>query len=251
MAGYGVFAAYYDRLTQNVGYAERAAYFHALIQENMSAPNVLLDLACGTGTLSFAFAHLGYDVIGVDNSQEMLSAAMQKKAEESDLPFTNPLFICQDMTALELYDNVDVALCALDSLNHITDLEALSAVFAGVGEYVRQGGLFLFDVNTPYKHKKVLADHTFVYEAEEVFCVWQNQPMGEDRVEITLDFFIPQPDGRYTRQSEQFTERAYAHKLLVGLLEQNGFDLVGCYGDDTKEPVTDTTERAIYIAKKR
>lgn len=138
MHGYGSFAKYYDQLTQNISYGERAAYFDAIIKQNMDSASVIADLACGTGSLSFELADLGYDVVGVELSEDMLSVAMQKKMERPDLPFTNPLFVCQDLCELELYSPVDAAVCALDSINHITEPESVRKMFRQVGEYVRR-----------------------------------------------------------------------------------------------------------------
>ena len=157
MHGYGSFAKYYDQLTQNISYGERAAYFDTIIKQNMDSASVVADLACGTGSLSFELADLGYDIVGVELSEDMLSVAMQKKMERPDLPFTNPLFICQDLCELELYSPVDAAICALDSINHITDPESVRQMFRQVGEYVRPGGLFLFDVNTNTSTSRCLA----------------------------------------------------------------------------------------------
>lgn len=251
MHGYGSFAKYYDQLTQNISYGERAAYFDSIIKQNMDSASVIADLACGTGSLSFELADLGYDVVGVELSEDMLSVAMQKKMERPDLPFTNPLFICQNLCELELYSPADAAVCALDSINHITDPESVRRMFRQVGEYVRPGGLFLFDVNTEYKHRCVLGNETFVYDTDEVYCVWQNTLKEDLLVEIDLDFFVyDEENDCYYRESESFAERAYSHDFLCGLLAESGFELVTVYGDDSFEPAGETTQRAIYVAKK-
>ena len=251
MPGYGIFARFYDDLTQNISYEERARYFDRIIKENMNGASVLADLACGTGSLSFEFAELGYDVIGVELSEDMLSVAMQKKMEHPDLPFANPLFICQDLCELELYDQVDAAVCALDSLNHITDPDAVCRVFQRVGEYIRPEGVFIFDVNTEYKHRVILGNETYVYDTDEVYCVWQNTLQDDLLVEIDLDFFVYDAEGDcYYRQSESFSERAYSDAFLREQLVRNGLSLIAVYGDDTMDPVGNTTQRAIYVAKK-
>ena len=252
MSGYGAFSKYYDRLTQNISYRERAAYFDTVIQQNMKDARFVADLACGTGSLSFELADLGFEVIGVELSEDMLSVAMQKKGERFDLPFTNPLFICQDLSRLELYDNVDAAICALDSINHITDPAAVTAMFQRVGEYVRSGGLFVFDVNTEYKHREVLADNTFVYDCDEVYCVWQNTLRDGLLVDIDLDFFVYEEAGDcYRRESESFSERAYSHSFLCTLLAESGFELLHLYGEDSFIPAGETAQRVVYVARKR
>ena len=130
-------------------------------------PNtILLDMGCGTGSLTVKLAHYGYDMIGMDGSQEMLSAALGKGGEHIQ-------YICQDFQNMDLFGTVNVVICALDGLNHLTDYQALEETFRRVSLFTEPGGLFLFDVNTPYKHQQILANHTFVYDLEDIFCVWQ------------------------------------------------------------------------------
>lgn len=247
--GYHIFARYYDALTANVDYAGRAAYFSDLIRKH--APNLmgglLLDLACGTGSLSFCLAELGFDVVGADASAEMLSEAMRKRGENGQ----EILFLCQSMCALDLYGTVDVTVCALDSLNHLADTKSLEDAFARVALFTNPGGLFLFDVNTVYKHREILANHTFVYEAQDVFCTWQNHwHPADDRINILLDFFAEQPDGGYIRYTEQFSERIFSHEILCRCLRDNGFALLAVYGDDTVCAPHAATQREIYVAQK-
>lgn len=157
MTDYSRFAEYYDVLTKNICYKERAAYFNTLIERfGGKSGGILLDLACGTGSLSEEFTKLGYDVIGVDNSQEMLSVALEKKLD-SDLPIQ---YLHQNMTKLDMFGTIDITICALDSLNHLPNLDAVKATAERVSLFTNPGGLFIFDVNTPYKHEKVLANNT-------------------------------------------------------------------------------------------
>ena len=246
---YSAFAGFYDELTGNISYEERAKYFHKLIQQFKTEGPILLDLACGTGSLSVEFARLGYDVIGVDNSADMLSVALEKKYEaEQDI-----LFLCQDMTELDLYGTVDTTVCALDSINHVTDPKAVRKIFQNVSLFTVPGGLFLFDVNSPYKHREVLGNNTFVYDCDNVYCVWQNEYKEETQtVNISLDFFAyDEESDSYTRSSEQFSERAYEPAWLEELLDKCGFDLLAVYGDDSMEAPTAETQRLIYAARKR
>ncbi len=184
---YSVFARYYDLLTENVDYEARAAYLDELIRQLHPVEDcVLLDLACGTGTLSEAMARRGYDVIGVDGSGDMLNEAVEKKCE-SGLPIQ---YVCQDMRRLELYGTVDVTICMLDSLNHLPGLPDIQNVFRRVSQYTEPGGLFLFDVNTLHKHRVTLGDQVFLFDLDEVYCVWENRFDGDATVTITLDFFL-------------------------------------------------------------
>lgn len=243
MMAYTYFANYYDRLTGNVCYPKRAAYFHKLIQEHSgSGGRLLLDLACGTGSLSAELLTLGYDVIGVDGSAEMLSVAASKAP--------GALFLCQDMAELNLYGTVDVTICALDSLNHITAAAALQTAFLRVATFTAPGGLFLFDVNTVYKHREVLANNTFFYENDDCCCVWQNEyEENEHIVHIDLDFFVKEGE-RYRRESERFSERAYTAEELESFLCGAGLEVLAIYGDDSFQPPKPAAERFVYVTRK-
>jgi ubiquinone/menaquinone biosynthesis C-methylase UbiE len=248
---YGVFAQYYDALTQNVSYAERAAKLHALIEkwQRPDMPdNILLDLACGTGSLSEEFAKRGWDVIGIDGSEEMLSEALDKKYE-SRLPIQ---YLKQDMRRLDLYGCISVTVCALDSLNHLPHENDVRRVLERVNLFSNAGALFLFDVNTEYKHREVLAEQCFVYEMPEVLCIWQNHledTAPEYPVTIQLDFFEHLDGRKYLRDTEEFTERVYPPETIRGMLSETGFQLLEVLdGDDFGAP-TNKTQRLLYIAR--
>lgn len=241
---YSVFAAYYDRLTEEVDYQRRAQYFDSFIRQyvHVTEDTILLDLACGTGSLSVALSALGYDVIGVDGSADMLSEAMSKGGG-------NIQFVCQKFDRLNLFGTIDVAVCALDSINHITSIEAVEKAFSRVSLFTAPGGLFIFDVNTAYKHREVLADNTYVYDLDDIYCVWQNTTDEHLVTEISLDFFVKHGK-TYTRESESFCERAYSHEQLCGVLTRTGYELLAVCAGDTRDPVGETTQRAVYVARK-
>lgn len=247
MSAYSHFAKYYDELTENVGYAKRADFFHSILSGYMELPSILLDLACGTGSLSLEFAALGYEVIGVDRSAAMLSKAMEKSAAAG----RDVLFLRQNAARLDLYGTVDACVCALDSINHFSGEAQLRRAFCRVSLFTRPGGLFLFDVNTPYKHREVLGDRCFVYDLDKVYCVWQNQYRREnDAVDISLDFFEPMGDGKYQRTQESFSERIFSGEFLLEALGDSGFELLAVYGDDIFAPQGPETQRLIYVARK-
>lgn len=246
MDSYISFADFYDGLTENVEYAKRCEYILDVFKKHNHKPELLLDLACGTGSLTVELAKNGIDVYGVDASQEMLCQA-QSKAMEEDLQI---FFLCQQMQNLELYGLIDTCVCTLDSINHLESEEDVQATFNGVSEYMEKSGVFLFDVNTLYKHREILANNTFVYDTEEVFCVWQNTLCEDDVVEIDLDFFELDEDGAYIRSSESFCEKAYPHEKIVEMLENAGFKLLACYGDMSFEAPKDDEQRAVYVAQK-
>lgn len=246
MSRYGSFAEYYDSLTSNVDYRKTAEYVSGILSENGINKGILLDLACGTGTMSLIMAQKGYDVIGVDNSPEMLGEAREKALEAGE----DILFLCQDMCSIDLYGTVDCTVCLLDSLNHLESKEELLEAFKRVSLFTVPGGLFVFDVNTEYKHKYVLGDNTFVYDNDDVYCVWQNEYDDESKtVEIFLDFF-QEENGLYRRSSEYFAERAFSDSDIRNLLSEAGFTDIKAYGELRKTAPSDTEERVFYVARK-
>lgn len=247
MSGYSAFARYYDELTANINYQKRGEYFHTIIQKfKQTKDNILLDLACGTGSISEVMANLGYDVIGVDYSDEMLGMAIEKKFDSN----LNIQYLCQDMRQLDMFGTIDLTICALDSINHLADLNDVKKVFANVAFFSEIGGLFIFDVNTLYKHRKVLANNTFTYETENVFCVWENTLNPEtDEVKMNLEFFEREENGLYSRSSDGFSEKAYSEEDIERLLDECGFELIAKYGDDTFDAPTETSQRIVYTAR--
>lgn len=251
---YENFAAYYDALTENVEYPLRAARIHHLVNSEIRTEGrILLDLACGSGSMSEEMAKLKYDVIGVDNSPAMLSAAMDKKYD-SGLPIQ---YLCQDMREIDMFGTVDVTICTLDSLNHLPSLADVKQVFAKVSLFAQPGGLFIFDMNTIYKHHNILNQQTFVFDTENVYCVWENRlKEGTNTVEMQLTFF--EKDGEvYYRSDELITENAYPSEEIVAALHEAGFCDIALYDADADldEPSalsapTETTQRILYVAHK-
>lgn len=245
MSSYIHFAEVYDKLTSNIPYRKRGEYFNSIIEKHRKPEGILVDLACGTGSLSEVMADLGYDVIGVDSSGEMLSEAMNKRYDSGkDIMYLN-----QDMTKLDLYGTMDICICALDSINHICDSDKVSIIFEKVSLFLHPEGLFIFDVNTVYKHQNVLANNIFVYDYDEVYCVWQNSLEENNIVDITLDLFSKNEDNSYNKACEQFSERAYTHSEILGFINNTNLELVDFYAEDTFEKPTQTTERIIYVVK--
>lgn len=244
---YGFFAGCYDALTENVQYRERADYICSLLSQNGINGGLLLDLACGTGTLSILLAQKGFSVIGVDSSEDMLAEAQNKMYENGQ----SILFLCQDMRSLDLYGTVDCAVCTLDSLNHLQNIEEIRKTFAGVSLFMNTGGIFIFDVNTLYKHREVLGNHAYIYDCGATFCAWQNT-LEADRasVRIDLDFFEEQENGAYARYSESFTETAYTLTEIESALNDCGFSVLGKYKELTTEAPDNKTERVVFVAKK-
>ncbi len=248
ISGYSVFARYYDDLTANIDYKKRAEYFDAIIKKfKTTKENILLDLACGTGSISEEMSRLGYDVIGVDYSEEMLGIAIEKKFD-SGLPIQ---YLCQDMREIDMFGTVDVTICALDSINHLANSDDVAKTFKRVSLFAEPGGLFIFDVNTLYKHQNILANNTFTYETDNVYCVWENTlSKSGDEVKMNLEFFELEENGLYSRSSDSFTESAYSVEFIDGLLIESGFEILARYADDTFSSPIDNTQRIVYVARK-
>ena len=247
MSRYSVFARYYDELTANINYKKRASYFNSLIQKFSSTKGkILLDLACGTGSLSEEMAKLGYDVIGVDYSEEMLGIALDKKFDSG----LNIQYLCQDMRKLDMYGTIDITLCALDSINHLPDINAVREVFKKVAFFSEIGGLFIFDVNTLYKHRSILGNNTFTYETENVYCIWENSLIpNTNEVKMHLEFFELEENGLYSRSSESFSEKAYSETDIIDALTDSGFEIVAKYSDDTFDSPTVDSQRLVFVGR--
>lgn len=242
---YSEFAYSYDILMQNVDYQKRTDYLYSLFEKFDRAPTLMLDLACGTGEFSNRFANKGVSVIGVDISYDMLSVAREKSAEQQN----DILYLCQNAAELDLYGTVDGAICCLDSLNHITDYGDFCSAIARVSLFLEKDRLFIFDLNTEYKHSCVLGNNTFVIDTNDVYCVWQNEYQGNNTVEINLDFFTRE-DNVYLRTGESFCERAYTCQEVENALNKAGLKTEAIYEEMSQNKPCDTTQRVVYVTRK-
>lgn len=242
---YGYFAEFYDSFTDDVNYDKIEKFVCSLLSREGINGGLLLDLACGTGSLAVRLSEKGYSVIGTDMSPEMLSVAQQKAAVKN----ADILFLCQDMTQLNLYGTIICTVCTLDSLNHLKNLDEIKKVFSLVSLFTEEGGIFVFDVNTLYKHKKVLGNNAFIYENGDALCAWQNSLDG-DTVNIELDFFAEADNGLYERYSESFSERAYELCDIEDALTEAGFEIIGIYDGYDNTPISDNSQRAVFAARK-
>lgn len=245
MSSYDVFSQFYDSLTDNVDYKKRAEFFRTLlIRYNVSDGAAILDMGCGTGRFTCEMAKYGYDMIGTDISPEMLCEARNNMYDNE----VNILLLCQSMDELDLYGTVDCAVSTLDSINHLPSAESVKKAFYNAGLFMNPDGVFIFDINTVHKHRNILANNTFVYDTDDVFCVWQNTLNDDDSVDITLDFFEPDGDAYY-RSSEEFTERAYSIEDIKKWLEQADFQVLDIFDDTSFEPINESTQRAVIAAR--
>lgn len=244
---YRDFAAFYDLLTRDVNYKERTEYLLKLFHKFDCKPSLLLDLACGTGGFSNEFAKADISVIGVDISPDMLNIAR----ENSERQNLDVMYICQDAEELDLYGTVDGAICCLDSLNHITDYQKLCKILDRVSLFLEEDKLFIFDVNTLYKHESILGNNTFVFDEEDVYCVWSNEYSPENATtQIFLDFFVPDKEGKYERLGEEIGERVYSGEELENALQKAGLEVLAVYGEMTEEAPAPDCQRVVYITRK-
>ena len=240
---YEAFADYYDELMSDVDYGGYAHYIDELIKQYKPNAKLLVDIACGTGSMTVKFAEMGYDVIGADISEEMLSKAREK----SD---GSILYLCQSAQELDMYGTIDAFVCTLDSLNHIESKEELCRALSRVALFLEPDGVFVFDMNTPYKHEKVLGNNAFVYETDDVYCVWRNEYEGGGKVNIALDFFEERADGSYERFCEDFSEVAYSYAETEEMLRDSGLKILAAYRDMTMNPPEKNSERIVFVAAK-
>ena len=245
MSGYASLSAVYDRLI-GMDYGERAEYLLSLFSLHRAPCGTLLDLACGTGSLTLELIRRGCDVIGVDGSPEMLALAAEKAAAAGE----SPLLLCQDMRELDLYGTVEGAVCTLDGLNHLRRKEEIGEALHRLSLFIQPGGLFIFDVNTPYKHRQVLGDNAFVYEGEDFLCAWRNRLNARtSEVHMWLDIFFEEEDGRYQRLEEEIVERAYSLATWRDLLKKADFTPLEVYGDMTAAAPGPEEQRWVIVAR--
>ncbi|MGN0458298.1 MAG: class I SAM-dependent DNA methyltransferase [Eubacterium sp.] len=245
MSNYQVFASFYDRLTDNVDYKVRSSYISDFFVTNNINDGVILDLACGTCSISVPFAKKGFRLIGIDASEEMLSQASNKLLRVSD-SFS---LIKTEMQDFKLAELVDGCICSLDSINHLTHIEDVKKTFENVLSSLKEGGIFVFDVNTVYKHNEILADNTFVFDEDDFFLSWDNELLDDDTVRIMLDFFVFNGES-YDRFSEEFCEKAYPIEVLKKMLFDVGFSDVMIYDDLSLDKPKRNSERVYFVCKR-
>ena len=247
--GYSMLAPVYDRLNDTVDYGAWADFIEASFDRFMThRPESVLDLACGTGSMTLELAGRGYDMTALDLSEDMLAEADQKARERG---LKNVLFLEGDMCDFELYGTVQAVVCCLDGINHLTNREELDACFALVSNYLEPGGVFLFDVNTPYRFKTTYADRDYILEDDGVMCCWRNRLSKSGD---TVDFFLTvfeEKNGVWTRSDGVERERAYGLRALKNALERNGLTMLCTSAGYHFEEPTSTTERWYIAAGKK
>lgn len=248
MEAYTGFALVYDQLMDNVPYQDWCEYLTGLLREYGCREGLVLELGCGTGSLTRLLAAKGYDMIGLDSSADMLSIAREKQAEEG----REILYLLQDMTAFELYGTVAAVVSLCDSMNYITEYEELVQVFRLVNNYLDPGGCFIFDLNTPYKYSELLGDNTFAENREDCSFIWENTYDEETEInEYALTLFVCGEDGRYERYEELHYQKAYTVETIKKAAAEAGMDFVAVYDAFTRNAPSDTSERVYVILREQ
>lgn len=243
---YTDFASVYDILMDHIPYDKWADYIENILKRHGIEKGLVLELGCGTGTMTRKMADKGYDMIGIDISEDMLSLARQRGEGKDD----GILYLCQDMREFELYGTVAAVICVCDSINYMLSTEDLSKVFRLVGNYLDPGGLFIFDMDTRYLYEEVLADNTTYMEHDKGCFIWENNFYPDDIInEVNLTLFIKEENSLYRRHQETHVRRAYDVEIIKRLLDEAELDMVGAYHELTsKEPRADS-ERIYIVAK--
>ena len=247
MEAYSGFAKVYDLFMDNIPYGEWTEYVKELFAEEGITDGILLDLGCGTGSVTELLAKAGFDMIGIDNSEEMLEIAMEKR-EDSGLDI---LYLLQDMREFELYGTVKGVVSICDSMNYILEDEDLMDVFRLVHNYLDNEGIFIFDMNTMYKYEEILADNTFAEDREESSFIWENYYDEEDEInQYDLALFVKEEDGRYRKYEETHLQRAYRQEDVEEMIRESGLELLHVYDAFSKEAPTEESERIYYVCRR-
>lgn len=243
MSNYYYLSKYYDSLTGNVDYKRRADFLVTKIGIEKKDITVL-DAGCGTGNISRLLLDYGLDVIGVDNSPEMLTIAREKNPEQ--------LLLCQDLTELDLYGTVQGIICLQDTLNHLNNLDDVKSCIKKFSLFLESGYLLFIDINTLYKHQVLLNNNAYIYENEEVFCSWRNHyNSNDDSINMILDLFSTEDGNSYYRNTEIIREIYIPLEWLKETLIESDLVVKEILDGDTYQDLNDCSERIMIIARKR
>lgn len=248
MDAYTSFAAVYDTFMDNIPYEEWCAYLCGLLKEYQIEDGLVLDLGCGTGSLSELLDGQGYDVIGIDNAEEMLQIAIEKR----DASGSNILYLLQDMREFELYGTVRAVISICDSMNYLPEYQDLVSVLKLVNNYLDPAGVFIFDLNTVYKYEKILADHTIAENREECSFIWDNSYDPDTGInEYDLALFIRNETGLYEKYEETHYQKAYTLEDIKLAIAEAGMEFLTAYDAFTREPPHNDSERIYIIAREQ
>lgn len=243
---YRSFARVYDLFMDNIDYPAWSEYLTGLLEEYGVKDGLVLELGCGTGSMTELLARKGYDMIGIDNSPDMLEIAMEKR----DVSGYDILYLMQDMREFELYGTVRAVVSVCDSMNYVLEEEELLEVFRLVNNYLDPGGIFIFDLNTPYKYEELIGDATIAENREESSFIWENYFDEETRInEYALTLFIREKDDLYRKYEEIHYQKAYDLHRVTELLREAGLEFVAAYDAFSREAPGEDSERIYLIAR--
>lgn len=246
MEAYTGFAQVYDTFMDNVPYEEWTDYYKEILREHGIMDGIVLDLGCGTGSMTELLAEQGYDMIGVDNSEEMLDLAMEKRAASGQ----DILYLLQDMRKFELYGTVRAVISACDSVNYLTEPGDLVKVFSLVNNYLDPGGIFVFDLNTVYKYQEILGEQTIAEDREECSFIWDNFYDEEEMInEYDLTIFVQEDGELFRRYCETHYQRAYSLETVKTLIEKAGMEVLAIYDAFTYNKPKPDSERVYFVAR--
>lgn len=249
MDAYTSFASVYDTFMDNIPYEEWSKYLMGLLREYQVEDGLVLDLGCGTGNMTELLAEAGYDMIGVDNAEEMLEIAMEKRVESGH----DILYLLQDMRGFELYGTVKAIVSVCDSINYITEEEDLLEVFRLANNYLDPKGVFVFDFNTVYKYSEILGEQVIAEDREDCSFIWNNYYYEDEQInEYELSLFIREGDSDlYRKYQETHFQRAYDLETIKNLIQESGLEYIAEYDAFTKNAPTDVSERIYVIAREQ
>ena len=246
MDAYTGFAAVYDMFMDNIPYGEWCDYLTGLLREHGVEDGLVLDLGCGTGSMTELLAQAGYDMIGVDLSEEMLQIAMEKRAQSGH----DILYLLQDMREFELYGTVRAVVSICDSMNYLLEWEELQTVCELVNNYLDPGGIFIFDLNTLYKYRELLGDSTIAEARDDGSFIWENTFDEEERInEYDLTLFVREEGELFKRYQETHFQRAYTLEEVKRAIAGAGMEFVAAYDAFTRQPPREDSERIYVIAR--
>ncbi|MDL2248212.1 class I SAM-dependent methyltransferase [Tyzzerella sp. OttesenSCG-928-J15] len=244
---YEAFSEIYDKFMNNIDYEQWVCYIEEIWQKFGLKPELVADLACGTGNITIPLSQKGYDMIGVDISPDMLMQARLKAGSDSGI-----LFLEQDMRSFELYGTVDCCLCMVDGLNYILEEDELLQVFKLAHNYLNPNGMFIFDLNTIYKFQHILGDNSFCETDEDAAIIWENCYDDETFIhEYYVNMFIETEDGLYERYEEAHYQRGYPAEVIIKLLNAAGFEIAGIFNPLTFDNYSDTSEKMVFAVIKK
>ena len=248
MDAYSSFASVYDQFMDNVPYEEWAEYLTGLLKEYQVNDGLVLDLGCGTGSLTEILAKKGYDMIGIDNSEDMLQIAMEKRADSG----LDILYLLQDMREFELYGTVAAVVSICDSMNYLTDYEDLVRTLKLANNYLDPQGVFIFDMNTVHKYRDLIGDRTIAEARDECSFIWDNDYDPETKInEYDLTLFIQEEDDLYRRFVETHYQKAYELEEVKRAIAEAGMEFVAVYDAFTRKAPDENSERVYFVAREQ